>query len=53
MITFIYSVFKLYPTYVRNHVICGVAFVGIPLLKDELPHSLTISWFFERKSREV
>ncbi len=53
MITFIYSIIRLCPTYVRNHVICGVTFVGILLLKDELPHSLTISWFFERKSREV
>ncbi len=27
--------------------------MGILLLKDELSHSFTISWLFERKSREV
>jgi len=53
MITSIYFVFRLCPTSVRNHVICGVAFVGISLLKDELPHSLKINWFFERKSWEA
>jgi hypothetical protein len=53
MITSIYSVFSLCPTFEKNHVIYGVAYVGILLLKDDLPHSLTINWVLERKSREV
>jgi hypothetical protein len=53
MITSIYFVLKLYPTSVRNHVIYGVAYVGISLWRDELPHSLTISWLLEKKSREI
>ncbi len=43
MITSIYYVLSFCPTFVRNHVIYRVASVGIPLLKDELSHSLTIS----------
>jgi len=53
MITSLHSVLRLYPTSMRNHVICGVASVGIPLLKDELPHSSTISWLLDRKLREI
>jgi hypothetical protein len=53
MITSIYSILSICPTLEWNHVISRVAYVGIMLLKDELPHSLTISWLLERKSREV
>jgi hypothetical protein len=53
MITSIYFVLSFCLIFERNHVICGVASVGILLLKDELPHSLTISWLFEWKSKEV
>ncbi len=31
----------------------GVAFVGILLLKDDLPHSLIINWLLEKKSIEI